>query len=236
VSLIGSGAWYALRRGAATAPPAPAVAAQAVPAAAAPVADAPPAAAPPPPPAAAAPSTPAPPFSVLGALRDIVQGADPALQVDVRADKPTLTIGRDRLRLRVRASHAGHVYLFTGGTENSHFYLLFPNRLDRDNRIDAGKELVLPRPSWEVTAGGPPGVNHIVVMVSRSPRDFSGTGIKTVGNDIPEFDLAEAAARWAGRVGTASPFVGEVACPGGSGAECAPGYGARLIEVEEVAR
>jgi serine/threonine protein kinase len=233
VVFIGAGVWYSLQRGRATALPTPPLAQLPPPAqtAAAPATDAPP-----PQPASPALAVPAQPFSVLGALGDIVQGADPEIRVDARAEKSTLAIGRDRLRLRVRASHAGHVYLFTGGTEKSHFYLLFPNRLDRNNRIDPGQELVLPRPSWEVTAGGPPGVNHIVVMVSRSPRDFSGTGIKAVGSDIPEFDLEEAATRWAGRTGAASPFVGAAACRGDRGADCAQGYGARMIEVEEVAR
>jgi serine/threonine protein kinase len=175
------------------------------------------------------------PFSVIAALTDIVQGADAAVQVDVRADKPTLRIGREPLRLRVRSSHAGYVYVYTGGTEKSHFYLLFPNGIDRGNRIEAGVELVLPRPSWSITAAGPPGVNHIVVVVSRSPRDLSGTGVNEAGRTIPEFDLQDAARRWAGREGSASPFIGAVECRGEAGKfVCAEGYGARMIELEEV--
>jgi len=176
------------------------------------------------------------PFSVLAALNAIVQGADPAVQVDVRADKSTLRIGREPLRLRVRSSHAGYVYVYTGGTEKSHFYLLFPNRIDPKNRIEAGVELSLPRPSWNITAGGPPGVNQIVVIVSRSPRDLSGTGIKLSGSDIPELDLQEAARRWMRRDSDAvSPFVGAVECRGEAGKfVCAEGYGARMVEVVEV--
>jgi len=114
---------------------------------------------------------------------------------------------------------------------------LFPNRLDANNRIEAGTELTLPRPSWNITAGGPPGVNQIVVMVSRSPRDQSGTGIKTADRDIPEFDLEEAARRWARRDSDSmSPFVGAVECRGDTGKfTCAEGYGARMVQVEEVA-
>ena len=179
---------------------------------------------------------PAVPFSVLAALNDIVQGADPAVQVDVRADKSTLRIGREPLRLRVRSSHAGYVYMYTGGTEKSHFYLLFPNRIDPKNRIEAGVELSLPRPSWNITAAGPPGVNQIVVMVSRSPRDLSGTGIKLSSGDIPELDLQEAARRWMRRDSdSVSPFVGGVECRGEAGKfVCAEGYGARMVEVVEM--
>jgi hypothetical protein len=226
VAAIGAGAWYFAQPHREPAPPPVTTAAlpPAPPAASAPVAT------PPAPPAAT-------PFSVLDALNDIVQGADPGLRVDVRAEKATLAIGSDRLRLHVRASHAGYVYLFTGGTEKSHFYLLFPNRIDNNNHIEAGKELVLPRRSWEVTAGGPPGTNQIVVMVSRSPRDLSGTGIKAAGRDIPEFDLEQAAQRWRQRSGAASPFIGSAACREDAGSSaCAPGYGARLIEIVEATR
>jgi hypothetical protein len=195
-------------------------------------------------PDAAKATTPAPaaaasaaPFSVLAALNDIVQGADPDVQVDVRTDKSTLTIGREPLRLHIRSSRAGHVYVYTGGTEKTHLYLLFPNRIDPNNRIEAGAELSLPRPSWNITAGGPPGVNQIVVMVSRSPRDLSATGIKAAGGDIPEFDLEQAARRWARRDGdSVSPFVGAVECRAGARqSACAEGYGARMLEVVEVA-
>lgn len=183
-------------------------------------------------------SDPAVPFSVLAGLNDIVQGADSDVQVDVRADKSTLRIGREPLRLRVRSSHDGYVYLYTGGTEKSHLYLLFPNRIDPNNRIKAGMELSLPRPSWNITASGPPGVNQIVVVVSRSPRDLSGTGIKLSGGEIPEFDLQDAARRWARREsGSVNPFVGAVECRGEAGKfDCAQGYGARMVEVVEVSQ
>jgi serine/threonine protein kinase len=176
------------------------------------------------------------PFSVLAGLNDIVQGADSEVQVDARADKSTLRIGREPLRLHVRSSHDGYVYLYTGGTEKSHLYLLFPNRIDPNNRIKAGVELSLPRPSWKITAGGPPGVNQIVVMVSRNPRDLSGTGIKLSGGEIPEFDLQDAARRWARiQSGSVSPFIGSVECRAEAGnLDCAQGYGARMVEVVEV--
>ena len=165
-----------------------------------------------------------------------MQGADSELQVDARADKSTLRIGREPLRLSVRSSHDGYVYLYTGGTEKSHLYLLFPNRIDPNNRIKAGVELLLPRPSWTITASGPPGVNQIVVMVSRSPRDLSGTGLKLSSGEIPEFDLQDAARRWARREsGSPNPFVGAVECRGKAGKfDCAQGYGAQMVEVVEV--
>jgi len=184
-------------------------------------------------PAAAAPL--GEPFTVLAALRDILGGADPALSVQATADKSTLVIDRDRLRFRVQSSVSGHLYVFTGGTDKSHFYLLFPNKLDRNNRIEADRELVIPRPGWHMTASGPPGTNQVVFVVSRSPRDMDSTGLKTAGLSIPEFDLAMARQRWDQRQpGGTSPFVGSADCR--SGAHCPEGYGAQILEVEEVTR
>jgi hypothetical protein len=175
------------------------------------------------------------PFSVLAALREILAGADPALSVQATADKSTLVIDRDRLRFRVQSSVSGHLYVFTGGTDKSHFYLLFPNKLDRNNRIEAERELVIPRPGWHMTASGPPGTNQVVFMVSRSPRDMGGTGLKTAGLSIPEFDLGLAKTRWEQRAATGvSPFIGASDCRGA--VPCPDGYGAQIIEVEEVER
>jgi serine/threonine protein kinase len=176
------------------------------------------------------------PFSVGAVLEQIVAGADPTLTVTAQAAKPTLIIERDALRFSARASESGYVYVFNGGTDQAHFYLLFPNTLDKSNRIMAGRTLALPRDS-KFTAAGPPGKNRIVVMVSRSPRDFTGTGLKTSSEGIPEFDLDAAARRWSPSVDGASegtsPFVGTEAC-GAEATACPKGYGAAWFEVSEV--
>jgi len=170
-------------------------------------------------------------------MNDIVRGADPQLQVDVRVDKPVLRIGREALRMKVRSSQSGYVYIYTGGTDKSHFYLLFPNRIDRDNRIKAGADLALPRPSWNITAGGPTGVNQIVVLVSRSRRDVSAAGMASSRGEIPEFDLQQAAQRWSRREpGAVSPFIGSAECRVETAkSDCPQGYGATMVEVTEVA-
>lgn len=217
------GAWWAMRPGPVPAPlpePAPTPVVAATPAAPAPA----PVPAPPPP----------EPFTVVGALQDIVRNADPLLGVNVLADKSQLTIGKDRLQFRVKSKESGYIYVFLSGTDKSHFYLLFPNEIDKANRIEANTELQLPRRSWAISAGGPPGVNHIVTVVSRHPRDVGAAGLKGAGADIPEFDLARAEQLWATRQPGQSPFIGAVRCD--AGAACDPGYGASLLEVEEVAR
>ena len=175
-----------------------------------------------------------PPFDVVTALEDIVKQADPLHGVNVLADRSQLTIGRDRLQFRVKSSESGHLYVFLSGTDKSHFYLLFPNALDKDNRIVANREVVLPRKSWQITAAGPAGTNHIVAVVSKNPRDFAGTGLREKPGEISEFDMERASQLWAGRPpGGGNPFIGQAKCAAGGGT-CEGAYGATLLTIEEV--
>lgn len=144
-----------------------------------------------------------------------------------------MVIGRDQLQFRVSSSEAGYLYVFLGGTDKSHFYLLFPNGIDDDNRIAADTVVTLPRPGWRITAGGPAGVNHLVAIVSREPRDFSGLGLDTK-ELIPEFDLPTARRLWNNRTGAATPFVGKAVCT--RAGDCDQRYGATLLRIEEVDR
>ena len=64
------------------------------------------------------------------------------------------------------------MYLILLGSDAKSFYLLFPNELDRDNRIAAGETLRLPRPSWRVQSQGPAGHDLLLVVVAESERDL----------------------------------------------------------------
>jgi serine/threonine protein kinase len=178
-----------------------------------------------------APAGPAP-FSVLAVLQDIVERSDPQIRVTATVDKTSLVIGKDALRFRVKSNEAGYVYVFFGGTDKSHFHLLFPNRLDRLNRIEPGAEMVLPRKGWEITAEGPVGTNHLVVLVSPQERDLANVGLRQTEAPIPEFELVQAERLWRQRPQGLNPFVGEPVCttPGCSGA-----FGATMLTVNEVA-
>jgi hypothetical protein len=56
------------------------------------------------------------------------------------------------------------------GSDAKSFYVLFPNGLDNSNSIKAKQTLTLPKPDWQIKAAGPAGVDHLLVMVSDSPR------------------------------------------------------------------
>ena len=191
------------------------------------------AAAPAPGPAPAPAPPPAVPFGLVTALQDIVRHADPVLGVNALADKSQLRIGSDRLQFRVKSSEAGYLYVFLAGTDKAHFYLLFPNELDKNNRIELNREVLLPRAGWHITAGGPPGTDHIVAMVSRRPRDMSGIGVKKAGDQIPEIDLALAEQLWSARTAGESPFAGKAVCEAGE-SPCDGSYGATLLVIDEV--
>ncbi|SFU99280.1 serine/threonine-protein kinase [Pseudoduganella namucuonensis] len=180
------------------------------------------------PPAGDTAPAPLDPIAVLDRIA-LASNRDHAVTVGVA--QPRVRIGVDRLRFSVRSSRAGYVYLLMVGTDRSQFWLLFPNRLDGDNRVDAGGALALPRPSWRMTAAGPPGVDHLLALVSESPRDFSAAGLRA-NPPFAEFPVA-ALARAAGDARAGTVFAGVPRCP--AGAACPASYGAALFSIEETA-
>lgn len=106
----------------------------------------------------------------LATLRDIEAQSNPKRKVDVKLNKTLLRIGKDSLDLAVRSSHDGYVQMILMGSDAKSFYVLFPNGLDKDNKIRAGQTLKLPRPDWQVKSSGPAGINQLLIMVTDSPR------------------------------------------------------------------
>lgn len=127
-------------------------------------------------PLAPTPNTAPPPEPArawLATLRDIDAQRNPRRRVEATLGQPRLKIGRDPMALSVRSTHDGYVYVVLVGSDRKSFYLVFPNGLDSDNTIRAGLPLALPRPGWELMAAGPAGTNHLLVLVSDTPRDMS---------------------------------------------------------------
>jgi len=112
----------------------------------------------------------APALASVATLEDILAQRDPRLKLRVEAPEQ-LKIGLDLFDIKVTSSKAGYLYVVLLGSDNRSFYLLFPNKLDQDNRIVANSTVRLPRPGWSIKAGGPEGVNRILLVVAPSPRD-----------------------------------------------------------------
>jgi len=166
----------------------------------------------------------------VGQIIDLLhQQRDPSWAVSVRVTSDRVKIGKDRLQFRLRSDRDGYVYLLMQGTDRSHFYQLFPNGLDSNNRMRAKSDLALPRANWEMVAGGPPGVNRFIALVTPSPRNFSGVGLDGA-QPFSEFDVQLASRIFAEK--GATPFAGEPTGCKQAEAACAA-YGAALFEIEE---
>lgn len=221
LAVLGGGGWWWSQQGGRSGAPAdaPTVAAG-TPAPPPAVAQAPAPPPPPPPPVAKTPSE---------SLQSLAAGAAPGFEVVATPTKAEVSIGKDKLAFELRSKRDGfaYVYLLSSGGE---LFLLFPNLLDKYNKVTAGSTLALPRASWPMNAGGPPGVNQFVVLVSESERDFSASGVQNDGV-FPQFPLPVLAALEAARGNGPSPLLGKAVCA--AGARCGEAYGAGVFKITE---
>ncbi len=97
-------------------------------------------------------------------------------KVQVTLAKDALVIGRDALEFSVQSDRAGYVYAALAGSDGKALYMLFPNDLDQNNKIEAGQTLNLPQGNWRIKSSGPAGTNHLLVMVADAPRDLTALG------------------------------------------------------------
>ncbi|MCX7180763.1 MAG: DUF4384 domain-containing protein [Proteobacteria bacterium] len=174
----------------------------------------------------------------MAALNDIYQSRDDRRLVMLTTEKPTLKIGRDSIGFTLTSREGGHVYLLMVGSDGQTFDLLFPNTFDRNNVIEPGATLRLPRASWQLAAEGPPGKDTLLAIVTDNPRDFSAAGLKPSG---PFSVVGAIAAKDIQLVtaGAAKPPAEE--CSDQTSLRnisvkkrCSTGYGAALLTVEEV--
>jgi hypothetical protein len=114
-------------------------------------------------------------------LSDIFNGRDDRRTVEIIPTQNKLKIGKDKFSFSVRSSNAGYLYLLMVGSDGKTFDLLFPNKLDGDNQIQAGQAVQFPRANWEVTAQGPAGKDHILAIVADAPRDLSKLPVSNAG-------------------------------------------------------
>jgi Domain of unknown function (DUF4384) len=183
------------------------------------------------------------PVDTLAAIMDIYQQRDDRWNVNVTVGQPKMKIGSN-LGLTVRSDRAGFVYIFYRGSQPDSFYLLFPNQLDSSNAIAADQELQLPRPAWSVTALGPTGVDHLMVMVTDSPRDFSTLSLPAeYVSQAGAFDKIRPTSQAVSKIGqlaTLSAAAGKAGCTDAAGTRdlgvarsCSSAFGAGLVSVEE---
>ena len=91
-------------------------------------------------------------------LDDILSQRNGKLKLDVQAPRQ-LTIKKDPFRFTVTSGTDGYLYAVMLGSDGKSFYLLYPNKLDRDNKIKANHSYTFQRPGWSIPAGGTAGTN-----------------------------------------------------------------------------
>jgi hypothetical protein len=193
-------------------------------------------------PATLAPAPPAP-IDTLATLNDIYNQRDDRWQVEAKLDHPTLKIGSN-LNVSVRSPRDGFLYLFYQGSQPDSFYLLFPNQLDTANAISANQELMLPRSDWSVTALGPRGTDHLLVMVTETARDFSALALPaeyvSQAGPFEKIQRTPQAVARIGQIATLSAATRKPACQNGASRDlgvarqCSNVFGASLVSVEEI--
>ncbi|MET0311631.1 MAG: caspase family protein [Burkholderiaceae bacterium] len=168
------------------------------------------------------------------AFAAVTAKADKSAVLTVEAPR-TLKIDTEPLRLKATAPADGYFYIVQAGSDGKGAVLLYPNMLDRDNRVAAGQSIELPRAAWPLVAAGPEGENHLLVVFSRAPRDLS----QLVGQEAgPFLDLAvsptgmQALAYAMSR----SAFEGDGDCQGAGAvaAHCQAPYSAEMRTIREV--
>ena len=171
------------------------------------------------------------------ALRQMFDQRDAKRHVQVSMGKTKLKIGQDALDFAVQSDKAGYVYVALAGSDNKSVYMLFPNDLDRDNKIEAGQTLLLPRPNWRVKAGGPVGNDNLLILVTDGPRDLSQLAAAKVGPFVTSLNDADGRAKLGALMST-SRVVTSQACQNNATRKnnplCSDAYGAFMASVEEV--
>ncbi len=171
------------------------------------------------------------PFDPVKAIEAVYEGRDRNHVVTVSMARPEIRIGQDPLGFTIRTARDGYVYVVGIGTERTHLFLLFPNELDKVHRIQANRDLKLPREHWKMMPEGPPGTNHFVAIVSDVPLDYSAAGAVKNG-DFLEIAPDVAKRRYDAYTGTRPFLAGTPQCA--DRRPCQEAYGAIAFSVAEI--
>lgn len=183
------------------------------------------------PPAAPTAPVPAPAASPAAILAELHGQRDGQRSVVAAARPQRLRIGSDTLQLELTPARDGYLYVALAGSDGRSLYLLYPNALDGDNRVRAGQRVTLPGPRWELVAGGPPGTETLLVLVSDAPRDLGALAQEPSGPFLRTLLDAEGRARLQWVLGNGTPRTG---CGRPGAPSCSDAFGSALLTVEAV--
>ena len=171
------------------------------------------------------------------ALKQMYDQRNAKRKVRVTLTKDQLVIGKDALEFSVQSDRGGYVYAALAGSDGKALYMLFPNDLDQNNRIEAGQTLKLPQGKWRIKSSGPVGTNHLLVMVADAPRDLQPLSAKKEGPFMTSLNDASGRAQL-GALLTSSKAISTAVCQNATSAKnnplCSDAYGASLVSIKEV--
>ncbi|WP_333845506.1 caspase family protein [Limnohabitans sp.] len=173
-------------------------------------------------------------------LAQIHAQRDASRKLSALANPQRMRILQDPLRLKIQSERAGYVYVALAGSDQKSLYLLFPNSLDGNNRIEANQSIELPKSGWRVTAAGPKGVNTVLVLVSDSPRDLSQLDGENAGPFLKTLLNAEGKSKLQWLLANSENQDQNVCQTGGAkrnlavSQDCSDGFASALVEIEEV--
>jgi hypothetical protein len=177
------------------------------------------------------------PLSGEDALKQMYDQRNAKRKVRVTLTKDQLVIGKDVLEFSVQSDRAGYVYAALAGSDGKALYMLFPNDLDQNNRIEAGQTLKLPQGKWRIKSSGPVGTNHLLVMVADAPRDLQALSAKKEGPFMTSLNDASGRAQL-GALMTSSKAISTAVCQNTVSAKnnplCSDAYGASLLSIKEI--
>lgn len=193
--------------------------------------------------ASATPSLPEPSAQAVkpsALLAQIHAQRNASRQLTATANPKVMRILQDPLHLRIQSPKAGYVYVALAGSDQKSLYLLYPNKLDGNNRIEANQTIELPKTGWRITAAGPKGINTVLVMVTDSPRDLSQLDGENVGPFVKTLLTTDGKSKLQ-RLLANSENQDQKACQIGGNKRnlqvseaCSDGFASALVEIQEV--
>jgi len=124
-------------------------------------------------------------------LQDIHNGRDDRRKVSLSVNAAEYKINKDTMRIQVNSDRAGYLYILTAGSDGKTIDMLFPNKLDQDNKIAANSAMSLPRKSnYAIKLAGPAGRNSLIAIVTDQPREKLDEVIRGNAGAFKEFTAA----------------------------------------------
>ena len=170
------------------------------------------------------------------AVKQIYDQRSGKRQVDVSLNKSNLTIGKDALEFTVRSGSSGYLYVILAGSDGKSLYLLYPNALDKDNKLLANKAKTYPNAKWRVKANGPAGVDKLLFVVSDEPRDVAALNAEKAGPFLKSLNDAEGRSKLGAFLTSSRNSIDNQCKPkalSGKSTKCSDAFGAALLDVKE---